>query len=98
MEYIRTKRKYSELPLIGGSSDTIDKDNIEIRMSNLEITKKRKTESGVMYNTYTIPVREYLRETDQNKPSIPFDENIERSTVEDYYRLKNALLFKQMFG
>ncbi len=98
MEYIRTKRKHSELPVMGGTSDTIDKDNIEIRMSNLEITKKRKTESGVVYNTYTIPVREYLGETGQNIQSILYDENLERSSVEDYYRIKNALLFKQMFG
>ena len=85
------------------STDIVDKNNLSIQMSNLEITKKVKLESGIHYKHYQIPVREYLGKDEKNNMmnntcEQPYNENLEQRIVEDYYRIKNASLFKQMFG
>jgi hypothetical protein len=102
MEYIRNKRKYNELTPIN-CTDIIDKDNLAIQLSNLAITKRLKTESGIIFNTYQIPVREYINDEERNNSldttcETPYDADVELRIVEDYYKIKNAELFRQMFG
>jgi hypothetical protein len=63
----------------------LDNDSLEEKMSTLTITKKLKTG----HNSFAL--------LNYQMPQF-YDDKLEKKTVENFYKKKNNLLFKQMFG